>query len=241
MGFMLLHERMLESYIIARKRFLKAPTAEFTPRMYPSTGTIFATPFSDTVLWNEQESKVQFWHNTDFYGLNLNSCIEAAKNDHFSQAVVGYIDPNTLLSAFPVEHQIDFEKDEPESLHIVEFPLNFIADKTAVCHGLALWFDVAFQGGIVEHSLSTSPYGPGTHWQQCRLLLKEPLAVNKGQRITGSIRCLGNKKYSYDVTLTMTLPNTGASTSSGEDISSTTQIALHDQYYSHYSIYTPSA
>lgn len=42
MGFMLVHERMLESYMIARQLFLKPGG-----KMFTSTGTIFAAPFSD--------------------------------------------------------------------------------------------------------------------------------------------------------------------------------------------------
>lgn len=42
MGFMLIHERMLESYIIARQRFLRPGGV-----MFPTTGTIFTCPFTD--------------------------------------------------------------------------------------------------------------------------------------------------------------------------------------------------
>jgi hypothetical protein len=42
MGFMLVHERMLESYMIARKLFLKPGG-----NMFPTTGTLFAAPFTD--------------------------------------------------------------------------------------------------------------------------------------------------------------------------------------------------
>jgi histone-arginine methyltransferase CARM1 len=42
MGFMLIHERMLESFMIARQMFLKPGG-----KMFPSTGTIFAAPFTD--------------------------------------------------------------------------------------------------------------------------------------------------------------------------------------------------
>jgi type I protein arginine methyltransferase len=40
--------------------------------------------------------------------------------------------------------------------------------------------------------LSTSPYAAPTHWQQVRFLLSEPLAVNKGQKIVGSIEFIAN-------------------------------------------------
>lgn len=42
MGFMLIHERMLESYMIARQLFLKPGG-----KMFPTTGTIYAAPFTD--------------------------------------------------------------------------------------------------------------------------------------------------------------------------------------------------
>ena len=66
MGFMLVHERMLESYVAARDRFLK-------PRglMLPSTGSIFICPFTDQALYDEQISKVNFWNQHSFYGIDL--------------------------------------------------------------------------------------------------------------------------------------------------------------------------
>lgn len=42
MGFLLVHEQMLKSYIVARKLFLKPGG-----RMFPSVGTILAAPFQD--------------------------------------------------------------------------------------------------------------------------------------------------------------------------------------------------
>jgi hypothetical protein len=42
MGFALIHERMLESYIVARQKFMRPGG-----KMFPSTGTIYAAPFTD--------------------------------------------------------------------------------------------------------------------------------------------------------------------------------------------------
>ncbi|KAJ2382533.1 hypothetical protein GGI23_007345, partial [Coemansia sp. RSA 2559] len=47
--------------------------------------------------------------------------------------------------------------------------------------------------------MSTSPYSPPTHWQQVRLLLKQPLAVNAGQVIRGTISMKVNEERSYDI------------------------------------------
>lgn len=40
---MLIHERMLESYIAARLKFMKPGG-----KMFPATGTIYAAPFTDS-------------------------------------------------------------------------------------------------------------------------------------------------------------------------------------------------
>lgn len=83
-GFLLVHERMLESYVVARDKFL-APNG----KMYPSVGSIVVAPYTDDALYQEQNNKVAFWQNTNFYGVDLSCVLEKAQKEHFSQAVVG--------------------------------------------------------------------------------------------------------------------------------------------------------
>lgn len=71
----------------------------------------------------------------------------------------------------------------------------------AIMHGLAGWFDISFNGTQEIVVLSTAPECPGTHWYQCRLLLLEPIAVNRGQIISGSLHFAVNEAYSYNVTM----------------------------------------
>lgn len=235
MGFMLIHERMLESYMIARQMFLKPGG-----KMFPTTGTIFAAPFTDAALHGEQVAKAAFWQTTDFYGLDLTTLHETATADHFSQPVVGYIDPSTLLSASTCDLTIDFAKDEPESLHELTLPFEFVSNRTGVCHGLACWFDVVFDGSASRVVLNTGPAHPGTHWYQCRLLLKEPIAVNAMQRIGGKLVMVANDRYSYNLTLTMTIVGSEYTMADGKPISSTVCVNLQDQMY-HYLSNTASA
>ena len=85
MGFLLVHERMLESYIVGRDRFMKPGG-----NMFPSIGTIYVCPFTDAALHAEQLSKVDFWKTPSFYGVDL-SCLEgAAMHNHFAQPVCSY-------------------------------------------------------------------------------------------------------------------------------------------------------
>ena len=100
-GFLLVHERMLESYVIARDRFLKPGGL-----MMPTTGSfilmgllclviiccagsIVISPFSDDILYKEQITRVQLWENNNFYGLDLTPVLEQAYVEYFSQPIVG--------------------------------------------------------------------------------------------------------------------------------------------------------
>lgn len=75
-------------------------------------------------------------------------------------------------------------------------------------HGLAGWFDINFIGSAENVLLSTAPDCPGTHWYQCRLLFREPLAVNKGQVISGTMKFLANEHFSYYIDMTARIDGT---------------------------------
>ncbi len=146
---------------------------------------------------------------------------------------MGYVDPASLLSSKTCKLTIDFCKDTPESLHKMVMPFEFTSTQTTLCHGLACWFDVAFNGADVRVTLDTGPSSPGTHWYQCRLLLREPLAVNAMQRIGGTLTMVANDKYSYHLTLSMHIVGSEYTRADGLRISSSVGINLQDQMY-HY-------
>lgn len=83
-GFLLVHERMLESYIVARDRFLKPGGF-----MFPSAGSIVLAPYTDFTLHKEQEAKLHFWNNSNFFGIDLTPLLDQACDEYFTQAVVG--------------------------------------------------------------------------------------------------------------------------------------------------------
>lgn len=59
-----------------------------------------------------------------------------------------------------------------------------------------------FIGTKLTVKLSTGPADPGTHWYQCRLVLRAPIAVNVGQTIEGVLHMVANERFSYNITLT---------------------------------------
>lgn len=58
LGVLLLHERMCESFVDARDRFLQPGGA-----MFPSAGTICFAPIEDKPVWDETAAKAKFWQN----------------------------------------------------------------------------------------------------------------------------------------------------------------------------------
>lgn len=213
MGYMLFNERMLETYLHAKK-WLRSPESG---RMFPSRGDLHVAPFTDAQLYLEQTNKANFWYSKDFHGVDLRALHSAATNEYFRQPVVDTFDIRICM-AKTVRHTIDFQTAHENDLHCISIPLEFIANQTGHIHGLAFWFDVAFIGSTQTVWLSTSPTQPLTHWYQVRCLLNTPLYVNMGQQINGSCVLRANKRQSYDVDIELFIKGLGTRSSNTLDL-----------------------
>ncbi|KAJ8331431.1 hypothetical protein O5D80_000351 [Batrachochytrium dendrobatidis] len=198
-GVLLVHERMLESYILARDRFLKPDGI-----MVPSMGTIYVAPISDSNLWSQTMSKVRFWEQQEFFGVDLSPLAQDAKDEIFGQPVVGGFDARSLVAP-ACSHIVDFRTVTANQLKDIVIPFTWMATYTGLIHGIGAWFDINLAGYI----LSTAPQAEKTHWHQVRLLLKEPLAINAFENIRGWIRMVANPLRSYDITAELIVGNQG--------------------------------
>lgn len=224
-GFMLLHERMIESYIVGRNRFLKKYIENEkdisngdeniinSVKLYPSCGSIIITAFSDDHLHYEHMNRAAFWDNEDFFGLNLKCVHDLAREEYFSQVIVGKIAEDTLISNDKVTKHFDFRRIKSEELLDFEMDFHFEISKTCLMHGFAGWFDLDFLGTDSFHVLSTAPSSPVTHWYQCRFLFQYPIGVNAGQFITGKIKFQANNNFSYNVIIDCSLDNSNVTRS----------------------------
>jgi histone-arginine methyltransferase CARM1 len=97
-GTFLFNERMIESYITARDKFLKEGGM-----MFPCQGNLCLTPFSDATLHWDLLNKNTFWRNKDFYGLDLSAAFSRAAEETFHQPVVDYINPEFINFVFEGE------------------------------------------------------------------------------------------------------------------------------------------
>ena len=220
-GCLLVHERMIESYIAARDRFLKPGGL-----MLPTVGSIVLAPFSDAALYADQLSKAAFWDNANFYGVDLTSAKERAVDEYMSQPIVGYFNAKQLISGQRTVHSVDFQTVTAKELQNFCISYQFRIDKTDLMHGIAAWFDLEFNGSDNRIILSTAPDQPGTHWYQCRLLLREPMGVNRDQTVSGRLDFEANDKASYFLDLESRLDGTAVT-------GGNKRINLHDQMY-HY-------
>ena len=174
MGTMLLNERMIESFLIARDVFLK-------PRggaMFPRAARMHCAPYEDAALRDEIENKAAFWtcaSAKDFYGIDVSVLGDAARKAVFAQPVVDAFDPAILLAP-PATFEFDFssrkkkrttlmtselsaaetsiEETRPdasgafalaaEHLESLRLEADFVMHRGGAVHGVAWWFDVEF-------------------------------------------------------------------------------------------------
>lgn len=221
LGTFLFNERMIETYLIARDRFLKPHG-----KMYPSRCVLAVAPFTDAVLYEEFRSKADFWKQQQFFGIHLAAAHAAAVAETFRQPVVDFVDPS-LLVAPAQTHIFDWRTLAVETLRDIYLPLQYVIPAPAVVHGLAGWFDVIFDGSAACCSFSTSPFHPPTHWYHTRFLFLKPLAANAQQRMTGFLRLVGNKQQSYHIFASLQLENTDFSVSA-------TGVDLKDPVYRYF-------
>ncbi|KAK7502259.1 hypothetical protein BaRGS_00006623 [Batillaria attramentaria] len=201
MGYMLFNERMLESYLHAKK-WLKPGG-----RMYPSQGDLHIAPFTDEALYMEQYSKANFWYQESFHGVNLCTLRNAAVSEYFKQPIVDTFDIRICL-AKSNKYVIDFQTADEKDLHVIDIPLTFSMMQGGMIHGLAFWFEVGFLGSDYAVWLSTSPTEPLTHWYQVRCLVEKPVLVKQGQTLTGNVKLRCNNRQSYDVDIELNIPGT---------------------------------
>ncbi|KAL3508090.1 hypothetical protein ACH5RR_033472 [Cinchona calisaya] len=226
MGTLLVNERMLESYVIARDRFL-VPNG----KIFPTVGRIHMAPFSDEYLYIEIANKALFWQQQNYYGVNLSSLHGSAFEGYFSQPVVDAFDPR-LLVAPGVSHVINFTSIKEEELYDIDIPLKFVSSVGTRIHGLACWFDVLFNGSTVPRWLSTAPGAPTTHWYQLRCVLAQPLYVMPGQEITGRFHLVAHAAQSYTIDLTLSAKMWGPGAEQGGVLqTSTGRLDLKEPYY----------
>ncbi|WFD24498.1 type I protein arginine methyltransferase [Malassezia equina] len=219
LGVLLVHERMCETFIEARDKFLRPGGSVF-----PRTGSLCFSLLNDARLWQEVKARGDWWNMNSFYGVDLTPFTAEARDEAFSSPVVGCFLPVHVVGAAAdganidsvvCRYVIDFLTIEMAHLKSFDVPLAFdCVDEPVIVHGLGAWFDLSFlqpeddidAPDSLQNAMTTSPFAPATHWAQVRLLLEEPLALNRGQRVLGTLHFNVNEHRSYDVQANLYVP-----------------------------------
>lgn len=96
---------MLETYVIARDKFLKKDTG----MMFPKSAHLCIIPFEDKDIYEEQLGKVDFWSTSNFHGFDLSCLHEKAIEEKLSQPILDTYSADKNLSISPVRMTYNFE------------------------------------------------------------------------------------------------------------------------------------
>lgn len=102
MGYMLYNERMLETFLHAKKWLRPGG------KMFPTRGDLHIAPFTDAALYMEQLNKANFWYQESFHGVDLTSLRSAAVQEYFRQPIVDTFDVRICM-AKSHRFSVDFE------------------------------------------------------------------------------------------------------------------------------------
>eukprot|EP00040_Diaphanoeca_grandis_P044253 m.11796 g.11796 ORF g.11796 m.11796 type:complete len:510 (-) comp8982_c0_seq1:331-1860(-) len=219
MGMALLNERMLDSYVCARK-WLKP-----LGKMFPTKAMLYTCPFNDEMLFQELCNRSSFWDSKSFFGLDMTVLKPDSVEQTFRQPVVDAFSPECLIGT-PTLTDFNFLTLEEPDLYEVVIKVSYTATMPATLHGLSFWFDVLFDGSQEKVFLSTSPMSPITHWYQTRCVFRKPVILSSGQTLDCVVKFTANLVQSYDIEI--------KSTCAGLKRDCTEDFKLKDPYFRAY-------
>ncbi|GFU25159.1 protein arginine N-methyltransferase 6 [Trichonephila clavipes] len=176
MGYMLMYESMLPSFLFARDKWLKKDG-----HLFPQEVRIYIAPISDH---QEYEYSVEFWKKVeDAYKVDMSALASTAAEQMRAAVHVMSVDPAAIqshASCVTSMHLANVEQDNSECAQ-GSFRCSCFGRKTV--HGFVIWFTVHFPNDII---LSTSPYERETHWEQSVLYIP-PVHVEQDTVISGKL------------------------------------------------------
>jgi protein arginine N-methyltransferase 1 len=174
MGYFLLYESMFDSVLFARDKWLDKNNGF----MLPDTASISIASIEDI---DYKKQKIDFWNNV--YGINM----DCFKQTTLNEPLIDVCPKNRINSNSCKIFEVDLLNVKKEELDFSShYELTFNRNNDYFS-GIVGWFETGFTKLNKKFNLSTSPYLKSTHWQQTVFYVKKDFAVNKGDKVTGSI------------------------------------------------------
>ena len=205
LSHLIFNEKGCEGLFVARDRFLKPGGI-----MMPDTATLHLAPWSDEHVHTKHYTMPEIWQQKNFHGLDLTVLQARYEKERIRTSITDMADPKILVAP-PASRKFDFKTMTLEELELIQMECDWTPSRTAIVHGVIGWFTITLGGPHHVVEMSTGPSDEWTHWNQGRISVREPIAVNKGQKFMGTFDMYNNEYMSYDVTVKMWLPGTDVS------------------------------
>jgi len=209
-GYFAVCERMLESWLLIRDKFLKKGG-----RMFPAKARLYVGLSRTTDRFAHQQTHKEYLdssinqheelhgYDTTLYSQRAHQMqarnpwnMAAEKNDY--ERIVGLAEPYVQ----------DYETMSIDELRHFSIPLKFGPMKTkTTVYELICWFDFDFTGEGGTVTVSTSPAAEDTRWHQIQLALKSEFSVAEGDTAEGELKMDVNSFQGYLIRLDLTWSN----------------------------------
>lgn len=189
MGYFLLFEGMMDSLIYARDRHLAEGG-----KLLPNRCNMSLVAFGDEA---RHQDLIGFWD--EVYGFDM-SCM---KGEVLRDAVIEVCNPEFILSEANVIADIDLMSATIESCNF-SYDFKLKVTKSGRVTSFVGYFDTFFE---LERpvTFSTGPKATPTHWKQSVFYLKDPVSVEAGQVIEGTLKCRRHVKEVRSLSVTISV------------------------------------
>jgi protein arginine N-methyltransferase 1 len=119
----------------------------------------------------------------DRVGFNLD--FSAARELSLNNMYVHRVTPRDLLAGPKCARRWDAVDFRRRNSSLRRGTANWGMDRATTIYGLAMWWRAGLAPGV---ELTTSPFAPRTHWEQLYLPVEEPVALQRGDELTATIR-----------------------------------------------------
>ncbi|XP_063913181.1 protein arginine N-methyltransferase 1 isoform X2 [Zophobas morio] len=189
MGYFLLFEGMLDSFVYARDHYLSPGGL-----ILPNKCVLYLVGCADTERYNKL---INFWD--DVYGFSM----KCMKREVLTEAFIETVPETSIITNPVVLSEVDLKTC---TVTTCDFSSDFIlkATKDGLLTAVVGYFDTFFDLPT-SVQFSTGPQAPKTHWQQTVFYLREPIEMKTGEEIKGCLTCSRLRKNLRGLAVTVTI------------------------------------
>ncbi|CAG09275.1 unnamed protein product, partial [Tetraodon nigroviridis] len=197
MGNCLVFEFMVESVLSARDRWLREGGV-----MWPSSAALALAPCQAHDYFAE---KMAFWERP--YGLDFTPLQPLAQQEFFTKPKFSHVmEPSDCLASPRHVISLNMYTLQIKDLEEITGQFDFPVETSGTFHGFTAWFAVYFESldaGGTTVELNTGPNSEPTHWKQTLFMLDQPVSLNTGSSVTGTIVLRRNPVWRRHMSVTL--------------------------------------